>query len=83
MDPTKSRAFLKAAERCRKKALSASDPHVWIRFAADWESLAQMMSEQAPATGIGGLGRRSTKAHILGRWPAVNGKGQSGPNRDP
>jgi hypothetical protein len=60
MDATKSRAFLKAAERCRKKALSASDPREWIRFAENWESLAQVISEGVPTTGFV-LGRRSTK----------------------
>ena len=40
MDPTKPSFYRKAAARCRKAALSSSDPKEWIAMAEQWEWLA-------------------------------------------
>jgi hypothetical protein len=39
MDPARYRA---AADRCRKRSSSSADSREWIRFAQNWETLAEM-----------------------------------------
>jgi hypothetical protein len=41
MTPTGPAKYRSAGERCRKKAKSSSNQKEWIRYAQEWEKLAQ------------------------------------------
>jgi hypothetical protein len=47
-DPAK---YLKAADLCRKKAPSFGNPSEWVRFAQEWEKIAQV-AEALSATSL-------------------------------